>query len=444
MFHGDEPLGRGAEDDRLVAAPAVRVGVRNSLGRQQGFSIAEQLQDRFVGIEDAHALNVGSAGHEPPSAVHRAVDVQAVCFPQGIVFMAVSGSRVHAAGALLQGDVISQQTRGNAVQEGVAGLEGSQPPALQGGQDPAGLESASGSRGWHQFGCDQIDLVPDLHGCILQIGIEGDGQVGRQCPRGGRPDHHRHLPSLESRIQQRGVRLQGKLDVDGGAGMVFVFDLGFRQSRPAGTAPVDRFQSFVDISPFHELAECACDGSLVPVAHGEIGSIPIPEDAQPNEFLLLQLHELAGVLPALPTDLDTGHAGFFPAEHLVDLDLDRQSVAVPSGDVRRVVARHGSRLDDEVLENLVLGVADVDVAVGVWRPVVQEEHRVPGPEVADLPVQLQLVPALQYSGLQGGKAGLHRKAGSGQIDGVLQFHGGESGGGTPEAGFGKANKNAEL
>ena len=436
MFHGDEPLGRGPEDDRLVTAPAVRVGVRNGLGRQQGLTIAEQFQDRSVGIEDAHALDVRSAGHEPPSAVYRAVDIQTVGLPQGIVFMAVSGSRVHASGTLLQGDMLAQQTRRAAVQEGVSGHEVGQPPALHGGQGPSGLESAALGRGCHQFGGDQVDLVSDLHRRILQIGVEGDGQVGGQRPGGGRPDHHRHPPASESRIQQGGIRRQGKLDVDGGAGVVLVFDLCFRQSRAAGAAPVHGFQSLVDISLAHELAEGAGDGGLVAVAHGEVGCVPIPEDAQSNELPFLQLHELAGVLPAFAANLDTGHAGLFPAEHLVDLDLDRQSVTVPSGDVGRVETRHGSRLDDEVLENLVFGMSDMDVAVGVGRSVVQEEHRTSGSEVADLPVQLQLVPPLQYARFQVGKAGLHRKAGSGQIDGVLQFHGDESGGGTPAAGLG--------
>ncbi len=56
-----------------------------------------------------------------------------------------------------------------------------------------------------------------------------------------------------------------------------------------------------------------------------------------------------------------------------DLVLDRQAVAVPARHVGRVEAGQRLRADDDVLEDLVDRVADVDVAVGVGRAVVQDE-----------------------------------------------------------------------
>ena len=59
-------------------------------------------------------------------------------------------------------------------------------------------------------------------------------------------------------------------------------------------------------------------------------------------------------------------------------------MAIPAGDVGRVEAGHGFGLDDEVLEDLVEGGAQVDVAVGVGRAVVQDVSGAAGAGGANL------------------------------------------------------------
>ena len=88
--------------------------------------------------------------------------------------------------------------------------------------------------------------------------------------------------------------------------------------------------------------------------------------------MALQVDVLFGVLAAGAADFDGGHLRLFGAQVVIDLDLDGQAVAVPAGHVGRVEARHGLRFDDEVLEDLVEGGAQVDAAVGVGRAVVQD------------------------------------------------------------------------
>src|SRR5262245_18633534 len=63
----------------------------------------------------------------------------------------------------------------------------------------------------------------------------------------------------------------------------------------------------------------------------------------------------------------------FSSEGLLHRELDRQTVAIPTGDVRGSCARHRPELDDDVLQDLVQRVTDMDVAVGVGRTVVQNE-----------------------------------------------------------------------
>ena len=84
---------------------------------------------------------------------------------------------------------------------------------------------------------------------------------------------------------------------------------------------------------------------------------------------------------------------------LFDLHLDRHAVAVPARHVRRVEPGHRPVLDDDVLQDLVDGMADVDVAVGVGRAVVQHEARASGARLADRLVDLALLPFLDPAGL---------------------------------------------
>ena len=61
------------------------------------------------------------------------------------------------------------------------------------------------------------------------------------------------------------------------------------------------------------------------------------------------------------------------AHFLRDFEFDRQAVTVPARNVRRAVAAQRFVLDDDVFENLVQRGADVDVAVGERRAIVQHE-----------------------------------------------------------------------
>ena len=98
----------------------------------------------------------------------------------------------------------------------------------------------------------------------------------------------------------------------------------------------------------------------------------------------LQVDVLLRVGAAGIQDGGCGHLQLFAAELLVDFDLDGQAVAVVAGDVGRVKAGHGLRLDDEVFKALVQGVAKVDGAVGVGRSVVEEVSGAAGAGFAEL------------------------------------------------------------
>ena len=93
------------------------------------------------------------------------------------------------------------------------------------------------------------------------------------------------------------------------------------------------------------------------------------------------------------------------------LPLNWQAMAVPAGDVVRVAAQHLVGAVDDVLQDLVQAGADVQVAIGIGRPIVQDELLAP---LAGVPLAVEQVhglPALQDQRLPLGQAGAHGKFG---------------------------------
>ncbi len=110
---------------------------------------------------------------------------------------------------------------------------------------------------------------------------------------------------------------------------------------------------------------------------------------------------------------------------LLDLPLDRKPVAVPAGNIRRVLAQQGLGADDHVLQHLVERMADVDVAIGVRRPVVKDEFLAARPRPTELTIKVIRLPFGKDRRLFLRQAGLHRKVGLRQEDGgsVIGFFG---------------------
>jgi hypothetical protein len=174
------------------------------------------------------------------------------------------------------------------------------------------------------------------------------------------------------------MRLVGQREthVDLGAHVVLVvFDLGLGERGAARDAPVHGLLGLVDEVLLDEAGQLAHDGGLVFGGHREIRLVPLAEDAEALELLLLDGDVFVRIFAALAAERNRGHLALLGAQIPVDLELDRQAVAVPAGHVRRVLAHHAAAAEQQVLEDLVHDVADVDVAVRVGRSVVQDEER---------------------------------------------------------------------
>ena len=274
-----------------------------------------------------------------------------------------------------------------------------------------------------QVGSDDVDggagFFPAgdfcAEGDVLHLGIEGDGLRCGKRPGSGGPDDGVDVASCEARIDLGRVAGEFVADVDAGRGVLRVLDLGFGESGLVVDAPVDGAEAFVDEALFEEVVEGLDDAGLVLERHGEVGVVPAAEDADALELGALEVDVLLRVLAAGATDGDGLHLEFFAAKLFVDFDLDGEAVAVPAGDVGGVEAGHGLGLDDEVLDALVEGVAEVDGAVGVGRAVVEDVLGGSGAGGADLVIQMLFLPAFEACGLILRQIRLHGEGGLRQV-----------------------------
>ncbi len=105
---------------------------------------------------------------------------------------------------------------------------------------------------------------------------------------------------------------------------------------------------------------------------------------------------LVAYLRQASADLELGKLGLLAAEFLVDFEFDGQAMAIPARDVGRIEAGHGLGLDDEVLDDFVERGAEVDVAIGVRRAVVEDVARASGASGANLAVEILGFPAREH------------------------------------------------
>ncbi len=251
---------------------------------------------------------------------------------------------------------------------------------------------------------------------VFDVRAQVERLVGRNRPGGGGPDDDEGR-LVEGLHAEGGGQLLGLGGFEGHiqrvAALVLVFDLGLGQGRAAVEAPVHGFQAAVNEALFDQPLEQAQLARLVRLVHGLVGVVPFAQHAQALEVLHLQADLLGGEGAALGLHFIAAQVA---AVQLLDLVLDRQAVAVPAGHVARVQALQLARLDDHVLQHLVDRVADVDLAVGVGRAVVQDEFLAPGAGGAQALVQAALVPLLHPARLALGQVAAHGEGRVGQVE----------------------------
>ncbi len=106
-LHRDEPLVGRAEDDRLLAAPAVRIAVRDLGGGHKRAALAQPLDDDGIRVVDRQPLERAAAAIEHAVVVDRHRHRQVELHADQVVVLAVTGRRVDRAGAGREFDVVA-------------------------------------------------------------------------------------------------------------------------------------------------------------------------------------------------------------------------------------------------------------------------------------------------------------------------------------------------
>src|SRR6185503_13995692 len=97
-------------------------------------------------------------------------------------------------------------------------------------------------------------------------------------------------------------------------------------------------------------------------------------------------------------------------------------MAIPPRDVGSLAPAQGLVLDDDVLEDRVQGGANMYIAIGKRRTVVQHKSRRARPRLLNLPIEILALPLRQSLWLALDQLGLHRETRAGQVECALVIH----------------------
>src|SRR6185369_16425034 len=142
-----------------------------------------------------------------------------------------------------------------------------------------------------------------------------------------------------------------------------------------GRTPVHRLSAAIKPAVVGKFGQLGSGLALILVIHGQIRTVPVPENTEPLELLLLDIDEFLRVAATLLAHLELGHFTLLRSEILLDLKLDRESVTVPARHVRGMKPLHPLAFEDYVLEDLVQRVPNVNMTVCIRRAVMQDIKR---------------------------------------------------------------------
>ena len=100
---------------------------------------------------------------------------------------------MHRACALFERDVIAQQSYGIALQEWMLEYGARQFFARERRDGLVRRPPARLRRGAQQILGDDKDVTAHLHGCVDELGMKGDAQVGWNGPGGGGPNQTENI-----------------------------------------------------------------------------------------------------------------------------------------------------------------------------------------------------------------------------------------------------------
>ena len=375
----------------------MRITVRIILLPQQRLARAQFLQHGFVRVTLAVLFENGLADHagghllgdgqfvgvgKRAVVIHGRINRQAVLASQIVVVQTVAGGDVNKTRAGVAGDELGGEQFASAIAKGVLVFHRRQLPGRQ-RRFRVILPAAFLRHGRQQSAKHNIVFFADARLDIRKLLVVSDGQIRGEGPGSRRPNHE----------ERAGPAHHRKFHINALADVVVIFHLGFGQRGAAGDAPIHRLFAAIHEPPGHEVGKQAKLVRFVFLVERQVGILPIAQNAQALELRALKINVFARVSFAGPADVHRPGRRLARLAHVLrHLELDGQAMTVPAGNVGRAEPAQGFVLDDDVLENFVQSRANMDVAVGEGRPVVQDKFERAGATGLDLPVKLAAFP----------------------------------------------------
>ena len=250
---------------------------------------------------------------------------------------------------------------------------------------------------------------------IVDLGVDREGEVGGQGPRGGGPDEERSVaPALAGR--RAGAPAgggEGKANVHRRVLDLLVAEGDFvrGKGRPDAGVVGHHLVPAVEQSLVPDEPEEVPDRLDVGVVERVVGVAHVDPETHPLRHPLPVAdiaHDRIAASPGelLDADLRLDSGLVEDPELLLDLVLDGKAMGVPSGAARAVVPAHGLVAREHVLEGAREDVVDPGLPVGGRRPFVPDverpslgvpltglEHTMGAPPVEDLPLDPDAVVA---------------------------------------------------
>ncbi len=381
---------------------------------------AQRLDDRLLGLAHVQARHQRRAGDEHAVRTHRVVHRQAVLLADHVVVHTVRRRGVHQAGAGIQGHMLAKDQWHIAVGERMLRLDALQRRAL-GASQHLRLGAIALARGLEQTLGQHQALLAELRQHVLQLRMRADRLVRRQGPRGGGPDHQPGrlgTGQAKTAIEVRGIG-RHEAHVDRQRLLVLILHLGLGQGGAAVQAPVHRLETAHHMAVLDDARQYAQLLSLERRIHRQVRAIPIRQHAETAEVGALPFHLLHRILATLGAELGGIELHAHLAVLLFHLLLDRQAMAIPAGHERGIVAVQARGLHYDVLQRLVDGMADMDIAIRIRRPVDEPVLLAPPACRLHLVVQALGLPARQHLRLALRQVRLHRERRLRQVEGLL-------------------------
>ena len=193
----DEPLRGRQKDHRIVASPAVRVLVRESLAVPEQAPLVQRVLHLRVGVEHPHSSDNRHRVQEVPGGPDWRVDLEAVLHAGIEVVGPVAGRGVHGARSGLERHVFAQDTKRVAGVQRMTEADVLQPLTLDACEQCTERASGRlGHAGGERLGHDNCPPAGVVR-AVLQLGMKRDGEVRWNRPGCRGPDEDRHPAARE-------------------------------------------------------------------------------------------------------------------------------------------------------------------------------------------------------------------------------------------------------